>query len=152
MKHCGLKEDRRPNTLAVIFSAKITKKIYAISTYNQNKKAEIYQWRDYLEGLKTYISNPVIAYDYTNRYKRLPNGGIYNNDFKYGVGYTIITDNSTNLPCVFVFMLNLKPEEFGLKVPPMMEGKRQNKKVYRLTESQLRSIITETIKKILLPA
>jgi hypothetical protein len=55
-----------------------------------------------------------------NRYPRLRSGGKFIKDFGYNVGYTIINDYSTNKPLVYIFMVNLKVEEFGLRLPPNM--------------------------------
>ncbi len=38
-------------------------------------------------------------------------------DFDYNIGYTIKTNNTTQQQYVYVFMANLKPDEFGLIVP-----------------------------------
>ena len=155
MKRRLIKEDNLSSNLPVHFSSKITKEINAISVYNQNNIEGISQWSDYLDGVRSYMSKSVIAWDYTNRYPRLRNGGRFIKDFDYNVGYTIINDNTTGLPFVFVFMMNLKPEEFGLKVPqPLGESykNKPSKRVYRLTESQLHTIIGEVIKEFLLSA
>lgn len=144
MKRCRLKEDKLPQKLPVKFSSAISKKIDAIDAENQNNGDALFQWRDYLEGIVTYISNPVIAWDNMGRYPRFPNGAIFISDFDYNVGYTVIIDNVTNRTCVYVFMVNLNLEEFGLKKPPTL---KENKIV--LTESNLRKIISETLIRLL---
>lgn len=116
-KQCWLKEDRLPSRLFVGFSSNITKQIEAIKNYNQNNIDGLSKWRDYLDGMKKYISNPVIAWDYTNRHQRFPNGTMFISDFDYNIGYTIKTNNTTQQQYVYVFMANLKPDEFGLIVP-----------------------------------
>ena len=138
MKQYWLKEDKLPSKLFVGFSSKITKNINTIAAYNRDNIEAIYQWRDYLNGIRSYISNPVIAWDYTNRYPRFPNGAKVIRDFDYNVAYTIKTNNTTNQPYVYVFMVNLKTDEFGLKVPPMIEEKEQY-------NSSINRIIRETI-------
>lgn len=143
MKRSLVKEDKLPSKLIVRFSSKIAKEINAIDSFNHNNLDALYQWREYLDGIKRYISNPVIAWDYTNRYSRFPNGAVFIEDFGYNIGYSIKNDNITNQPYVYVFMMNLNPEEFGLKVPLTL---KENKRI-KLTESQLRSIIRKTILK-----
>ena len=117
MKRSWLKEDKLPSKLIVNFSSKINGYIKDVSDLNQNNVEALSQWSDYIEGIKSYLSNPVIAWDNMNRYPRLRNGGRVIKDFDYNAGYTILADYVTGQPFVYVFMLNLKPEEFGLQVP-----------------------------------
>ena len=83
----------------------------------------ISQWRDYLNGLKNYISNPVIAWDYANRYHRTKKGAIYLNELGYNAIFMVLTNNQTQQAYVYLFWIDLKPEEFGLKVPPTLNEK-----------------------------
>ena len=62
-KQHRLFEDKLPPKLFVGFSSKITKNINVINSYNQNNINGLTQWRDYLNGIRTYLSNPVIAWD-----------------------------------------------------------------------------------------
>ncbi len=153
-KHYKLNEDRLPSKLTVLFSKKIRMEIEAIEIHNQRNSEGLYKWRDYLNGITNYISNPVIAFDYTNRYSKFPNGAIYNRDFDYNVGYVVKTNNSTNQSFVYVFMVNLKPDEFGLKVPSnIKENKQYNayrmKRTICLTESELERIIDKSVRRII---
>lgn len=154
MKRYELNEDRLPSKLTVLFSQKIRREIESIEIQNQNNIDGLYKWRDYLNGITNYLSNPVIAFDYTNRYSRFPNGAIYNRDFDYNVGYVIKTNNSTNQLFVYVFMVNLKPDEFGLKVPSNIKENKQyntnrvNQTIY-LKESELKQMIEESVRNIL---
>lgn len=154
MKRYELNEDRLPSKLTVLFSQKIRREIESIEIQNQNNIDGLYKWRDYLNGITNYLSNPVIAFDYTNRYSRFPNGAIYNRDFDYNVGYVIKTNNSTNQLFVYVFMVNLKPDEFGLKVPSNIKENKQyntnrvNQTIY-LKESELKQMIEELVRNIL---
>jgi len=125
MKLLWLNEDKLASRLFVRFSSKLMKEITAIEIYNQHNLEAIHKWRDYLDGIKRYISNTVIAYDYTHRYPRLPNGSIFNRDFDYNVGYSVQTDKTTNQSFVYVFMVNLNTEEFGLKVPSVTNEAKQ---------------------------
>ena len=65
-----LNEDRLPSKRFVGFSSKITKEIENIDDYNQNNIEGISHWHNYIDGIRRYISNPAIAFDYTNRYSR----------------------------------------------------------------------------------
>ena len=147
-----LNEDKLPPRLYVRFSNAINTQIISINTHNQDNIEELLQWRDYLNTIKNYISNPIIAWDYTGRYQHYPNGATYIRDFGFNVGFTIKTSNRTHNSYVYVFKVNLKPEEFGLKVPPILNENKQHpsdKIIYRMKESQLRRIIQESIKQVL---
>ena len=141
----ALKEDKRPQNLYVMFSKEIMRLLENVYAYNQNNINALSQLSDYLDGLRNYISNPVIAWDYTNKYSRYPNGTIYMNDFDYNVGYSIITDKATGLPCVYVFKLNLDLEAFGLKMPPLKE-----ESLFSVTKSDIKNMVMESVCRIIL--
>lgn len=143
MKHHRLNEDKLPPKIPVRFSIKVSSKIDSIISHNKGNIQAISEWLEYLETVKNYVSNPVIAWDYTNRNIQLKNGTKFIQDFDFNIGYTIITDYTTNSPFVYIFMVNLKPQEFGLR-----ECKRRRNAV-TITESKLRRIIAESIRKIL---
>lgn len=147
----SLKEDNLPSKIPVRFSSKIDKDINEIKTYNKYNIDAISQWIEYLEDIKKYISNPVIAFDYTNRFIKFPNGTKYIRDFGYNVGYSIIADGINEQPCVYVFMVNLKTEEFGLKRPPVIQESKKKRQIV-IKESQLHSIIHKTIRRLFLRA
>lgn len=145
-------EEKLPTKLLVTFSNKISLYIDAIDDYNKNNIEALTQWYEYIDTIKSYISNPVIAWDNMWRYQHYPNGTTYIRDFGFNVGFTIKTSNRTHHNYVYVFKVNLKPEEFGLKVPPILNENKQHtsdKIIYRIKESQLRRIIQESIKQIL---
>mgnify|MGYP004446041767 CR=1 FL=1 len=85
--------------------------------YNRDRANELLQWYSYLNKLQDYVSNRVIAWDYNNRHTRLPNGTCLITDFDYNIGYAIKTNKGSDYTYVYIFMLNLKLDEFGLKVP-----------------------------------
>lgn len=138
-----MNEDKLPPKIQVRFSTKVSSKIDSIISHNKGNIQAISEWLEYLETVKNYVSNPVIAWDYTNRNIQLKNGTKFIQDFDFNIGYTIITDYTTNSPFVYIFMVNLKPQEFGLR-----ECKRRRNAV-TITESKLRRIIAESIRKIL---
>lgn len=142
MKRRLLKEDRLPPRLPVGFSSKISQQIDSIYTHNINNGDALYRWLDYIEGISRYMSNPVIAWDYTNRHKQWPNGARFVEDLGYNVGYKIISDRVTKSPFVYIFSVSLKPEEFGLNVPIPLKGGKRN---FRLSESTLRRIIRNVL-------
>ncbi len=68
MRNNWVFEDKLPPKLSVWFSRNINVQIAAIEAYNRNNVDGITQWRDYLRGIKDYLSNPVIAWDNMDRY------------------------------------------------------------------------------------
>lgn len=65
----------------------------------------------------------------------------------------IINNKYTNKPCVYIFKVNLKPEEFGLRNPKNenKEYKTNNIMKQRITlkESDLHRMIKESVKQVL---
>ena len=120
-----LNEDNLSPKLPISFSAKISKQINAIYACNQDNTDALCQWDEYIEGLKSYISNRSIAWDYNNKYSHFPNGAIHLEELRYDVTFIVKTNRRTNRNYVYVFRLNLKPEEFGLKVPPKRNSQSQ---------------------------
>lgn len=142
-----LNEDKYLSKLSVRFSYKLFKEIKEIENYNQNNPQTLSLWLEYLNEAKNYISNRAIAWNYNRRNIKFPNGTFFIKDFDYNIGYTIKTNIETNGAYVYIFMMNLKLEEFGLKAPIAL---KENKSTIILKESQLHFIIREAIKKIML--
>lgn len=145
-----LHEDRPPKQLQVIFSSDIINEMDNIEYLNQNNAEGLSEWYQYIESIKNWLSNPSIAWDYANRFAKFPNGARFIRDFNCNIGYTVKTNQYGAY--VFVFMINLKPQEFGLNT--IKENKsiytdntmKTNKKVIRLTEADLHNMITEAVK------
>ena len=74
MRQHLLFEDKYPPKFLVLISSKISKDIESIINYNRNNTEGIHRWCEYLDRVKDYLSNRAIAFDYANRYSRLPNG------------------------------------------------------------------------------
>jgi hypothetical protein len=108
-------EDRLPPKLSVRFSSKIAQQIRRINVLNKHNIEALNNWKEYLRWIKRYLSDSTIAWDNMGRYPRFPNGAIFIRDFGYNVACIIQIDNTTNLPYVYVFKVNLKPREFGLR-------------------------------------
>ena len=145
MKQILLKEDKLPTKLLVVFSSQISQKIMDIDNYNPNNE-HIYQWYEYLEDIIRYLSNPVIAFDYANRFLTYPNGAKHIEEINYDVTYIVKTNNKTNQTYVFIFYINLKLEEFGLNVPSSLN---ENKQIIRLTECEFYEFITHAVKNLI---
>lgn len=75
----------------------------------------------------------------------LKNGAILLKDFGCNAAYYIKTYN-TRPPYVYTFKINLKTDEYGLKVPPALN---ENKRIIPLTESHIRHIVRETLRQYL---
>lgn len=59
------------------FSTEIAEKILQISEHNKDKKEELAEWHNSIDGLISHISNPVIAWDNTDKCKRERNGVLH---------------------------------------------------------------------------
>ena len=154
MRYYHLKEDKLPPKLPVRFSFKINSTIKSICEYNKDNISGIKNWKNYLEGIKSYVSDSVIAWDNTNRHIEFPNGTKFINDFDYNVGYKILEDRISYYSFVYIFMMNLNIEEFGLQYPLKITEIKQyntmnNTNKIRLTETQLHSVIKESIKRVI---
>ena len=147
MKNIYLNEENLPPKLLVSFSAEIRNNINLIKVYNKNNHDALYQWYDYIENMKNYISNRKIAWDYANRYSRFPNGAVHLVELGYDVYFIVKTNNTTQTNYIYVFKLDLKPEEFGLKIPSTL--KENKKKTIRLTETEFKQMLVECITKII---
>lgn len=131
-----LYEDKDTYKFTVILSPKINKDMDVIYDINQNKTKELRKWYTYIDEVKEYVSKREIAWNYNKRNIKFPNGTYFIKDFDYNVGYTIKSDKTTHNPFVYIFMINLKPEEFGLKVPQTNESRRRRFALH-LNESKI---------------
>lgn len=170
-----LYEDTKPSKLYVVFSAKIQNTVNAIYQYNRDHSEELENWREYIEDISNYISHRSIAFDYSKRHTRFPNGAYYIRDLNCNVGYSLKT-NRLDQVYVYVFKMDLMPEKFGLKVPPINEDRntlysltsslnescgyadtyrytqthrKPMKQEIRVSESQFHAIIAEGVKSVL---
>lgn len=117
MKKYRINEDKKPSKLPIVVSNKISQTIKGICDYNINNIDGIAQFMDYVESLKSYISNPVIAFDYLNRYSHFPNGAIRVNDCGYDVSFILKENKKTAQIYVYVFSAEFNVGQFGLKDP-----------------------------------
>lgn len=111
-----LNEDIKPSKIPVKFSIKISKRIeniYECNRVNEN----ISKWLDYIEWVRNYISNRSIAWDYANQHIKFPNGTRFIS--KFNVGYSVKCDGQGVY--VYVFMMDLKTDDFGLKLPKSLK-------------------------------
>lgn len=151
MRIFHLFEDISATKLKVIFSSKIIHDIYSIRTINQNNLEGLSQWYEYIDRIKKWLSNPSIAWDYANRFTKFPNGARYISDINYNIGYTVKTNQYGAY--VYVFMINLNLEEFGLLKENIIQNvhniMKTKKKVIKLTESDLHNMIAEGVRQAL---
>ena len=85
-----------PQKLPVVFSKSIIDEIDSIKIFNRNNSKGLSQLKEYIDGLKIYTANPAIAWDYTNRYIRYPNGAIHLRDLGFDVTFIVSTDKWRN--------------------------------------------------------
>ncbi len=138
-------EDRRLEKLDVVFSKDIKQEIRSIDKCNRENPNGLDKWYEYLENLKDYISNPVIAWDNMGRYPRFPNGAIFVGDCGYNVAFVIKNNSFTSRDYLYVFKINLNLEEFDLKQPQISETKHKSRRIIHIKESQLRRLVRECI-------
>lgn len=119
-KHCVLKEDKQPDPLYVKFSQRINKEIDLIKDYNVNNPKGIKEWDDYLKILKNYISKPVNALDYTNKYPQWRNGSKYVNELGFNFAYNILINSFDKRYFVYIFYLDYKLQDYNLLMPPAL--------------------------------
>lgn len=139
MKQFYITEDTRAAKLYVTFSHTLSNMIDTIEAYNQNKHDGIIQLANYLEGLKEYLSNPQIAFDYAHKYQHFRNGAIHLEELGYNVSF-IVKTNKYGQSYVYVFKINLDVSDFGLDNPYKTETKQYSK---------LDTIITEVLNRYL---
>lgn len=137
MKSQRLKEDKTPPKLPVLFSSKIVDTINKVVMKNSSCPEKLLQWYDYIDSITNYIANPVIAWDNTNSFINFPNGAKFVPDFDFNIGYVIKTNKQTQQNYVYVFMVNLKIQDYDLN---------ENKKLIRVSETELKRIITESVR------
>lgn len=114
-----LKEDKTLPKLPIIFSTEVSNKIDEVFDFNKNDDNALSQFNDYIEGLKSYISNPVIAWDNMGRYQHSANGQVHIRELGYDV--TFIIDVSTDKNFVYVIELKLKTKDCEWKLPPYLD-------------------------------
>ena len=135
MKLHILNEDKRPPKLPVVVSPEIIEKMDRIADYNKDKKEKISEWYEGIDGFKDYISNPVIAWDYTDKFTHISDGETIIKELGFEASYTIKTNKNKGENYVFVFKLTLKPDEFGLDVPSSLKENVQNNKRYQIKQT-----------------
>lgn len=140
MKRQRIKEDKVLPKLPVLFSSKIMGTINKVKMKNSNCPEKLLQWYEYIDSIKSHISNPVIAWDNANKFRQFPNGAKFIPDFDFNIGYVIKTNKQTQQNYVYVFMVNLKIQDYDLN---------ESKSVIRISETELKRMITESVRDII---
>lgn len=146
----SINEDILPQKIPLIYSARIRRKIKDVMDANQNNREGLSKWKEYVDGITDYVSNRSIAFDYRNAYPHFQNGATFINDFGYNVGFNFIEDSTTGQLMIFVFMVNLNLEEFGLKEPQNEQNNNMEKLIHmerkhQINEARLKRIVSESI-------
>lgn len=147
MKRYLLNEDKLPPKLPVVYSDTITSQIEDITNYNKGNISGLSALVEYIDGISKHISNRAIAFGYGSTLTRNTDGMTIMYD--RGVCFRLVNDSERTF--IIVNWINLTPEDFGLEMPPMLY-ENKTKKIYRLTETQLHTIIKEVVKEVLLSA
>lgn len=126
MRQNYLTEDKRLTKLPIIFSDKVIDEIDLIRDVNKGDD-NLYQLYEYIDGLKNYITNPVIAWDNVGKYRHNSRGETNIKELGYNVIFTIKTNQTTNTNYVYVFKIVFPLNRLGLKIPSDLY-ENQNKK------------------------
>lgn len=145
IKQYCLNEGNMSQNFYVVLSPDIIKEMNAIYAYNQNNPKSLYQWYSYVEEVTNHISNRSIAWNYGNRLKQERNGAITLNDFDYNVTYAVKISKRTHRAYVYVYKIDLKIENFGLKNPFANGNNQGTITCGKLNGKVINTIITETI-------
>jgi len=140
MSRYYLKEDKRPCKIPVRFSNEVAEGINYIDWKNYNNTESITQLHNYIDGLISWMSNPVIAWDYLNKYQHSENGTTRIIEHGYDISYRLTNDDDNNM-YILILDININYDEFGLI--------QENTQIRHISESQLRRIIRESLKKVL---
>lgn len=116
MRQNYLTENKRLTKLPIIFSDKVINKIDLIRDVNKGDD-NLYQLYEYIDGLKSYIANPVIAWDNVGKYRHNSKGETYLKELGYSVWFTIKTNKTSNVNYVYVFKIDFPLKKLGLKTP-----------------------------------
>ena len=130
-------------TIPVYFTQEICDRIMYIKNRNQHNPEAKSQWKDYLLWILKYLSNPSIAFDYAGRFVQDEDGIIFFDSFGYSLDFIVKIDKETTQAYVSIINIDLNLEEFGL-----VESK-QRKNTLIITETKLRRIIAEYIRRVL---
>ena len=142
-----LNEDKLPPKLPVVYSDYVSNQIELISDYNEGN-VNLSKWRNYIDGISSHISNRAIAFDY--EHTRESDGTTIN--VYMGVSFYLVNDSEKVF--VEIVWMDLKPENYGLEIPPYLyENKHHNtkreKRTIHLKESELKHMINETVRRLL---
>ena len=159
-----LNEDKRLERYKVWFTPAVKCEIDIIKSFNKNNIEGIKQLQEYLQGLRMYISNPVLAWDNLDRFQHYPNGATHINELGYNFIYYVKNSKFEHTQYVCVVKIYYNLSEFGLQDPFATIGNQQGQKVKEsilnrktnrlkrtiyLKESELRLIIDESVKRVL---
>ena len=89
MKLFKLNEDKQLQPYDVWFTPNVRQDIKLIKAYNHNNIEGIEKLEDYLDGLITYISKPVLAWDNIAKYPHVQNGATHVRELDYNFTYFI---------------------------------------------------------------
>lgn len=117
IKSTCLNEDKQLQKLPVIISPRLSEQIKEIYSLNHDNSESLSQFTEYLNGLKNYIANPVIAWDYTNKYQHNSKGETFLKELEYAVWFTIKTNKTSQTNYVYIFNIKFELEQFDLKDP-----------------------------------
>lgn len=129
-------------SLPVVFTKELGDYIQYIKFRNQNNDGYV-EWKEYLDWIVHHLSKPSIAWDYAGDCKTDENGITFFDKFGYSLDFIVKIDEDTTQAYVSIIKMDLNLDGFGL-----VENRQRNGKVI-ISESRLRKIIAESIRKVL---
>lgn len=139
------RQQNKPMT--VIYADSIIYEIEHITEYNEDNVYGIAEWRKHLNGIRKYISDWSIAFDYANQFTRINDKVTLIEDFGYNLYYSLIEDTNHQI-VVYVSQVNLAYEDYGLEYP-LYENRRKYNKSNIISQSRLMNIIRASVRQAL---
>ena len=136
-----LAEDKRLQKLAVRFSEELIEKIDTIRDYNRGNE-NLVQLYEYIDGLRSYISNPVVAWDNTGKYQHNSKKETHLKELGYDVIFTIKINKATNTTYIYVLNIKLNILNLGLEIPQNL-GESKHHHSRKLTDDEWCNILLE---------
>ena len=156
MKNSILSEGKFPERLPVYLTFKLSNKIDSIISYNRNNVNGVRQFLDYIETLKRYISDTVIAWDNMMAGRHGKNGLTCIKALGYNTLYLVKISKKTGFPYVCIVEIYPDFRDFELNIPPVKKRIKNSKNSSTspttnilLKESDIRSMVKECIRRIL---
>ena len=129
-------------SLPVYFAADVANYLQYIKSRNQSNEGYS-EWKEYVDWIVHHLSASSIAFDYAEECECDEYGVIFFDKLGYSLEYIVKIDNETSQAYVLIIQMDFNLGRFGL-----VENMRR-KGTLIVSESRLRKIISESIRKVL---